>query len=384
MGVLNVFTALNGKKALEILDHEDDIELILCDINMPEMDGIEVLRHLSERNYQGKIILISGEHQRVLDSTVRLAEAYALNIIGALKKPITIKQLHELLARTNNRSRNSKNTALYKFSIDDLKDALDRNEFTIYIQPKINLHNQKIGGAEALARWQHPELGLIGADAFIPFLEAHQLVYRLTDVLLDQAMTITSEICRNNPDFKLSFNVSVDCLNRLNLPDLLLARCIELGVRPSNFIFELTESRLVKDFKKTLEIMTRMRLKGFGLSIDDFGTGYSSMEHLQNFPFDELKIDKTFVTGASISESSKAIIESSVILAKKLDMQVVAEGVESYEDWQLVSEMGCDIIQGYMVARPMPVRDFIDYLNNKKYQTDLKSRLLTIKPQGTG
>ena len=196
MGVLNVFTALNGKKALEILDHEDDIELILCDINMPEMDGIEVLRHLSERNYQGKIILISGEHQRVLDSTVRLAEAYALNIIGALKKPITIKQLHELLARTNNRSRNSKNTALYKFSIDDLKDALDRNEFTIYIQPKINLHNQKIGGAEALARWQHPELGLIGADAFIPFLEAHQLVYRLTDVLLDQAMTITSEICR--------------------------------------------------------------------------------------------------------------------------------------------------------------------------------------------
>ncbi len=379
MGILNVFTAINGKKALEILDHENDVELILCDINMPEMDGIEVLRHLSERGYQGKIILISGEHRRVLDSTVRLAEAYALNIIGALKKPITTKQLRELLSQTEYQTPSSTLTALYEFSIDDLNCALDRNEFTIYIQPKIDLHNQRVIGAEALARWEHPDLGLIGADAFIPFLETHQLVYKLTDTLLEQTMAITSQICQNNPEFKLSFNVSVDCLNRLSLPDLLLARCLELGISPSNLIFELTESRLVKDFKKALEIMTRMRLKGFGLSIDDFGTGYSSMAHLQNFPFDELKIDKTFVTGASASESSRAIIESSVILARKLDMKVVAEGVETDEDWQFVTEMGCDIVQGYMVARPMPKHEFIDYITDNKHHAELKSRLSAIQ-----
>lgn len=379
MGILNVFTAINGKKALEILDREEGIELILCDLNMPEMDGIEVMRHLSVRNYRGKIILISGEHKRIIDSTARLAEAYALDIIGALEKPVTMKLLRDVLAKTAPQSRDMNFPTLHEFSIKDLQQALDRNEFIIYIQPKINLHNQKVIGGEALARWQHPELGLIGAEAFIPFLEAHQLIYRLTDILLEQAMAITSEICGHIPNFKLSFNISVDCLDHLNLPDLLLARCLKLGISPSNIIFELTESRLVKDFKKVLEIMTRLRLKGFGLSIDDFGTGYSSMEHLQNFPFDELKIDKTFVTGASASASSRAIIESSVILANKLDMRVVAEGVETWEDWQFVSEMGCDIIQGYMVARPMPAADFVDYISNTQHQAELKSRLLTIR-----
>jgi len=384
MGVLNVFNAASGKNALEILDRESDIELILCDINMPEMDGIEVLRHLSGRNYQGKIILISGEHKRVIDSTARLAEAYALNIVGALEKPVTMKQLRELLAKTEYQTFGGTSAALHEFSIKDLQGALDRDEFIIYIQPKIDLHTQEVIGGEALARWQHPELGLIGADAFIPFLETHQLIYRLTDTLLDQAMSITGEICSSEPGFRLSFNVSVNCLNHLDFPDILLSRCLELGISPANLVFELTESRLVRDFRKVLDIMTRMRLKGFGLSIDDFGTGYSSMEHLQNFPFDELKIDKTFVTGASASEASRAIIESSVTLANKLDMRVVAEGVETCEDWQFVSEMGCDIIQGYMLARPMPTRDFVEYIKNKPYRIDLASHCLVMKPQGTG
>lgn len=370
LGILNVFTAINGQKALEILDHEHDIELILCDLNMPEMDGIEILRHLFERKYQGKIILISGEHQRVIDSTARLAEAYQLNIIGTLAKPVTMKQLRELLAQTRYQTRNGISTALHEFSLDDLALALERHEFIIYVQPKIDLHNLEVNGGEALARWQHPKLGLIGAEAFIPFLESSELIYRLTDLLLEQTMLLASEICKIESKLKISFNVSVGCLDRFNLPDLLLARCTELGISPGNLVFEITENRLVKDFKKVLEIMTRMRMKGFGLSIDDFGTGYSSMEQLQNFPFDELKIDKTFVTGASEVVSSQAIIESSVALAKKLDMQVVAEGVETREDWQFVARLGCDVIQGYMLARPMPTADFIDYIRHKRYRTD--------------
>lgn len=214
MGILNVFTAINGKKALEILDHIEDIELILCDINMPEMDGIEVLRHLSERNYRGKIILISGEHKRVIDSTARLAGAYQLNIIGALSKPVTMKQLHSLLAHTEFQNSNGVSPALHEFSIKDLDQALDNSEFIIYIQPKIDLHRQEVIGGEALARWQHPEFGLIGAEAFIPFLESNELIYRLTDLLLEQTMLITSEICQTQPHFKMSFNVTVDCLNR--------------------------------------------------------------------------------------------------------------------------------------------------------------------------
>ena len=164
LGILNVFTAINGKKALEILDHEQDIELLLCDINMPEMDGIEVLRHLSTRNYQGKIILISGEHKRVIESSARLAEAYHLNIIGALTKPVTMKQLRSLLAHTEHHTPSGVSPTLHEFSVGDLQLALDNSEFIIYIQPKIDLHSREVVGGEALARWQHPELGLIGAE----------------------------------------------------------------------------------------------------------------------------------------------------------------------------------------------------------------------------
>ena len=372
LGVLNVFTAINGHKALEILEHEKDIELILCDLNMPEMDGIEFMRHLSARGYRGKVIIISGEHKRVIDSTARLAEAHDLNIIGTLIKPVTMKQLRDILYSTEYPVPEGITTALCEFSIDDLCQALDNDEFILYIQPKIDLRNNEVVGGEVLARWQHPQLGLIGAEAFIGFLEDNRLIDRLTDNLLDRALRIASRVCRPEPGFKISFNMSIDSLEHFDLPDRLLQRCLELGVSPQNLLFEITESRLVRDYKKVLEIMTRLRLKGFGLSIDDFGTGYSSMQHLQNFPFNELKIDKTFVTGASESDAARAIIESSVALARKLDMRVVAEGVETYEDWQTVVELGCDVIQGYMLARPMPPEEFVEFVRDKHYQTRLK------------
>ena len=143
-------------------------------------------------------------------------------------------------------------------------------------------------------------------------------------------------------------------MNDLDWPDAMAAMVESAGLQPNSITFEITESRLMEHIVVALDILSRLSLKRFNLSIDDFGTGYSSMEQLQRIPFSELKIDRAFVRGAGEDASARAILESSVLLARNLDMKVVAEGVETDEDWNVVAELGCDQVQGYYVARPMP------------------------------
>ena len=155
-------------------------------------------------------------------------------------------------------------------------------------------------------------------------------------------------------DLKIGVNFSVDNLNQLDLPEWIVSVASEEGMDPSKVILEVTESRLMEDVTKPLEILTRLRLKRIGISIDDFGTGFSSMEQLKRIPFEELKIDRAFVFGAAGDPSARAILESSVDLGKRMGMSLVAEGAETQEDWDLVAELGCDMVQGYFVAKPMP------------------------------
>ncbi|MDH5178709.1 MAG: EAL domain-containing response regulator [Gammaproteobacteria bacterium] len=358
VGITDVVTAISGRKALDALDLRGDFELILCDINMPEMDGVEFLRHLSDRNFRGEVVVISGEHRRVIDSVFTLAKAHQLNIRGTLRKPIALEQLQAMLTEPTLDNIQTSSTVQHEFSVAEIRRALKLEQFLAFYQPKVNVKSRHINGAEALCRWQHPEFGLVGADAFIPFMEAHDLMDDITDLMIDQAIQFAHEMSRQQTNFAVSVNISVDCLNRLNLPDNLHARVIEGGIRPENLIIEVTEGRLVSNYKQALEILTRMRLKGFGLSIDDFGTGYSSLKQLQKFPFQELKIDKTFITGAGQNRAAHAIIETSVNLANKLDMQIVAEGAETREDWNYVAANGIDMVQGFVVSRAMAPAGF--------------------------
>jgi len=162
----------------------------------------------------------------------------------------------------------------------------------------------------------------------------------------------------------MGINISVDTLNDLGWPDEIAAQIEDCGLKPSSITFEITESRLMENISVALDILSRLSLKRFNLSIDDFGTGYSSMEQLQRIPFSELKIDRAFVRGASDDSAARAILEANQLLAKKLNMTIVAEGVETQEDWDLVTELGCDQVQGYFVAKPMPVEELCVWLHN--------------------
>jgi EAL domain-containing protein (putative c-di-GMP-specific phosphodiesterase class I)/CheY-like chemotaxis protein len=355
LGVDTIKCASTGASALEALTNSpEQIDLLICDLNMPGMDGIEFLRHLAEREFRGSVALISGEDPRILKTAETLARAHDLNLLGTFSKPITRETLAGILEHAGESRSKGAHGPAEPISEEELSQGIHGDELTVFFQPKVSVTTRDLVGVEALVRWQHATRGLVFPDAFIPVAEKFNLIDKLTDVVFVKSMKQGGEWLAEGMKISVSVNISVDSLDRLSLPRFIVKKAEEQGMDPSHIMLELTESRLMEDIKKPLEILSRLRLKGIGLSIDDFGTGHSSMEQLKRIPFTELKIDRAFVNGAMHDKAARAILEFSVTLAKKLGMTIVAEGVETQEDWDLVAALECDLVQGYFIAKPMP------------------------------
>jgi len=358
MGIEDVATELSGNNALKcIAEAGFSFDIILCDLNMPEMDGIEFLRHLAKTSFDGFIVLVSGEGERILKSAEKLAAEHQLNILGVVSKPITPRAIQNVFEKLDNKSV----TVQYDpdqnqefISPSELKNAIENDELVVFYQPKVNVDKHKSISMEALVRWQHPVWGMISPVQFIKLAEDCGLINSLTRNVLYQAVNQIAKFATNNIDVQIAINLSVNTLYDLEFPDFAMKVVKEAGLKPSSITFEITETRLMDNLASALEVLTRLSIKKFILSIDDFGTGYSSMEQLQRAAFSELKIDRSFVSGASNDSSSMAILESSVQLAKKMNLKIVAEGVETQEDMELMESLGCDEVQGYFIARPMP------------------------------
>jgi EAL domain-containing protein (putative c-di-GMP-specific phosphodiesterase class I)/signal transduction histidine kinase/DNA-binding response OmpR family regulator len=364
LGIRQVYTALSGRQALEILEEKQNaIDIVICDLNMPEMDGVEFTRHLARQNYTGSLIISSGEDIRILKTVEKLAIEHELQVLGILEKPVTQAKLSRLLDTYDQVINEGTLLSTELLSADELLYAIEHDQLETYFQPKVDVKTQQVIGVEALVRWQHPLKGVISPNAFIPMAEEHGLIFELTLEVCRKALQHAAAWQVQGIQLDMALNISVDALNDLDWPDVMAAMVEASGLQPTSIIFEITESRLMEHLSVALDILSRLSLKRFKLSIDDFGTGYSSMEQLQRIPFSELKIDRAFVRGGSEDPSARAIMESSVLLAKKLGMKVVAEGVETEEDWKLVAQLGCDQVQGYYIARPMPADQFHKWLH---------------------
>jgi EAL domain-containing protein (putative c-di-GMP-specific phosphodiesterase class I) len=219
-------------------------------------------------------------------------------------------------------------------------------------QPKVDCRTSGLVGFEALARWQHPVAGPIKPTQFIPFVEANGLIDLLTTQIFDQAVRWASATLPD-PSLSVSVNLSVMSLSDLGLADRLAATCTGAGVDPAQVVIELTETSAMRDPVAALDILTRLRMKGFHLALDDFGTGYSSLVQLARLPFSEIKIDQSFVAGLSRSRESRTIVNATIQLGHSLGLRVTAEGVEDRESFEVLGELGCDLAQGYYIARPM-------------------------------
>ena len=251
-----------------------------------------------------------------------------------------------------------------------LRSAIADGEIVLYFQPKAELTTGKIIGVEALARWQHPRLGLIGPSEFVPIAEQTGLIGPLTSHVLEEALRQVREWSDNGEELSVAVNLSarsfLDSQLAVEIPKLLE----RTGVPARLLELEITESMLMLDPARAKATLDRLSSIGLSLSVDDFGTGYSSLANLKRLPVDGIKIDKSFVIDMPHDQSDAAIVRSTIDLAHNLGLKVVAEGVESHEAWRRLEELGCDLAQGFHVSRPLPADAMTRLLAERRQTAD--------------
>ena len=317
--------------------------LVILDLQMPQRDGIQLLGDLGALRCEAQLLLATGADSRILDAATRLGREVGLKMAGTLRKPFELATVRGLLDRFR---------VLPAPSQEELAEAIEGDRLFLEYQPKLDCGRGRITGVEALVRWQHPSRGRLAPDLFIPLAERSDLISPLSNWVFARALNQTAAWHGAGIPIDVAINVSARDLDDPDLPDRLAGHCSRLALDPDSVILEITESSAMNHPVRTLEVLTRLRVKGFRLSMDDFGTAYSSLVQLQRLPFSELKIDRSFVTNLTLDESCRVIARIVVDLAHNLGLKSVAEGVESEETLRALQAMGCDSAQGYHLGRP--------------------------------
>ncbi len=334
-------------------------EVIILDLMMPDVDGIEVVRALSERKCRARLILVSGADRRLLSSAANLATRMGLAVIGEIIKPVSVDQLKSLLLTAHQEAPQHSDEA--PLNTEELRRAVAENQFMVEYQPQTDLNNGNWVGLEALVRWNHPVRGKLFPGTFIPLLEQEGLGIDLTQCVLAHVVRDLPAIEALGFNGRVFVNLPPAALIDVRLADEIMACIDAAGISHSRIGFEVTETSLISDRAVAIDILARLRLKEALLAIDDFGTGHSSLEMLHDLPFTELKIDLGFVRVAETDMVARTIVENSIKLGRELGLNVVAEGIENaaLRDW--LRQQGCNVAQGYFIGRPMPLEALDDW-----------------------
>jgi len=350
LGVGRALEAAHGREALDRLNGlSDAVDILLVDLDLPEMDGIELIGHVAARKLARAVVVLSALDPALLNTVQNMARASGLRVLGTVEKPLTVGKLAEVLEHFHSAHEEDNEDAPLVLADGELADALEHDEFEPWFQPQVSLASGHVVGVEALARWvRHDQV--VGPMRFVPELEQQGLIDRFTERILYKACRWRSRWAASGLELRMSVNVSMLNLAKVDTADRYQDLAQQAGVKPRDVVLEITESSVMGEAASVLNVLARLRLKGFGLAVDDFGTGYSSLSQLSQIPVTELKIDQGFVTGAPGHTRKRAVVETSLELARKLDLGTVAEGVETLQEWQMLAELGCQLAQGFLIT----------------------------------
>jgi EAL domain-containing protein (putative c-di-GMP-specific phosphodiesterase class I)/CheY-like chemotaxis protein len=369
LGATRVTDVPDGPTALRTLQagFSPKVDVAVIDLALGGMDGLELLRAIAELHSQVRLIVVGDQPASVLFSVESLAQAYGVELLGAIAKPVSSAKLKPLLENLQPWARPRAGAKPPAFSFAEVGLGLQQRQFEPFFQPKIELATGQVKGLETFARWRHPEHGVLGPASFIDALEQNGRVDFLDWTMIE----LSVERCRQYHDAGIPISISLNLAPpTLAHPNFIrqVSSCMKRhGVLPDYLTFEMTESSILSFDADFIERLVRLRMMGFGLAIDDYGTGRSNLQLLARIPFSELKIDRSFVDGASKKRPLGTVLKSCLGLAHSLDRMSVAVGVETRQDWDFLQALGCTYAQGYHIANPMEAGAFPGWLEDWRH-----------------
>lgn len=359
----DVSTVWDGATALRRLQ-VSAYDLVISDLFMPDMDGVQLIQNIARLPDPPALALMSVASRRMLISAGLVAENLNLKLLALISKPVdptAPRHLRDSLDALR-KTRDAKSNRPLQLDRKELMHALRGRQIQPWFQPKKSLHDGRVCSAEALARWQHPELGVIMPGQFLPAIEQLELEETLLWSMLDQTLEVQSQWRHRGFDVPVSVNLPTHLLGSHDLADRLRARVMATGAEPGSICFELLETSPTQALSDYYAGACRLRMMGFGLAQDDFGKGFSSYFNLVSTPFSELKIDRSLVHGCADSESLAAAVQSIVELSHKLGLTVTAEGVETSAELAFLRKNRCDQVQGFLICAAVPPEQFFELL----------------------
>jgi EAL domain-containing protein (putative c-di-GMP-specific phosphodiesterase class I)/ActR/RegA family two-component response regulator len=352
-------SAVTDVAAFEAHVHHDAPDVIILDLQLEDTDGVTQLRWLADHKYTGALILVSGFDERVLNTARTVGLSLGLNLTDVLAKPLRLGDLEALFARLTPRKE--------PITPERLLEGIAAGELQLNFQPVVTRHSSQVLKFEALVRWNHPDNGPVPPSDFIPMAECDDgMIEALTDWVTGAVVEAYQILREDGLAVPIALNLAPRNLHDMNLPDRIEQRLRQGNMPAADLCLEMNETAIFSDPLRSMDILTRMRLKGMKLSIDNFGTGFSSLRLLRQMPFTEIKIDRSFIVDVTQSADSRAIVKAIRDVAKNMDMACVAQGVETAAAADFLEQAGIPTLQGYFIARPMPVREIPGWIRQWK------------------
>jgi EAL domain-containing protein (putative c-di-GMP-specific phosphodiesterase class I)/ActR/RegA family two-component response regulator len=323
-------------------------ELIVLDLQMPDLDGIRALRLLADDACPASVLLVTGMDQRTITAAEEYGRSRSLDVIGSLQKPFSPPELLEKLR--------SIKSLTDELTVADLETAIETDQLLLHYQPTIKRFadgSWDVASVEALLRWNHPQRGLLAPEDFLQLGEDGGLARPMCDFVLQRGIEQLRTWRKHNHDIGLRVNIAAQLISDLDFPDRLETILKEHSIDPSLLTIEITETAMLERNASTIDILTRLRVKEINLALDDFGIGYSSLTQLFKMPFSEMKIDKSLVMKITQSLEARIMVETLVGLAHKLSLSACAEGIETSEVLEALDGMSCDAAQGFYIGAPV-------------------------------